>query len=294
MEPDESTPLIPNQDGCCARASSCLKTSLVYLFTDWPWKIAQYVVMPNTIPKDSKTPKGEAEEDFRCSIEWLLLWPAVILFRLSFIIIAVVTQLMTCFRRDSISTNFTMVQNTSLKKLTCNEKSEVICSLLIPDMVIVLLAFWVYFGLKFGSQYCRGCFGWKELNSVMKADTTGSLNTLVIAVRPKLIEKGITVIYTVIPFVYIILSQMVSGVYLEAFKLANENVIIQAPLGGPTLGKDLKDGIIALSFVGFIALDVLYLQVIMRYAYRCQMIIYYLQIIKQEVNKFVKTDTKKK
>ena len=289
MEPSENTPLIQNQNGCCARASSCLKTSLVYLFTDWPWEIAQYAVMPNTIPKDSKTPKGEAEEgDFRCSIEWLLLWPAIILFRLSFIIIAVVTQLMTCFRRDRISTNFTMVliHNTSLKKLTCNEKSEVISSLLIPDMVIVLLAFWVYFGLKFGSQYCRGCFGWKELNSVMKADTTGSLNTLVIAARPKLIEKAVTVIYTVIPFVYIILSQVVSIVYLEAFKLANEDVIIQAPLGGPTLGKDLKYGMITLSFVGFIALDVLYLQVIMRYAYRCQMIIYYLQIIKQKVNEF--------
>ena len=156
-QPNENTPLIQNQHGCCARASRCLKASSVYFFTDWPWEIAQYLSMPDTIPKDSKPSKDaaeeQAEEEFCCSIEWLLLWSAIILFRLSFIVIAVITQLMTCFHRDRISTNFTVVQihNISMKKLNCDERSEVICGLLIPDMVIVLLAFWVYFGLKVGS-----------------------------------------------------------------------------------------------------------------------------------------------
>ena len=69
----------------------------------------------------------------------------------------------------------------------------------------------------------------------MKADSAGTLGKLVKAVRPTLIEKIVTVIYTVIPFVYILLSQAVSGIYLYAFKLANEDVVIQAPLGGPGL-----------------------------------------------------------
>ena len=289
--PNENTPLIQNQLGCCARASRWLKTSSVYFFTDWPLEIAKYISMPDTIPKDSSN--DTAEEESRCSIAWLLIWPAVVIIRLSFIVTAVVSQLMTCFRRDRISTNFTVVEfhNISMKKLNCDEESEVICGLLIPDMVIVLLAFWVYFGLKFGGQYCRGCFGWKELNSVMKADSTGSLSKLIKAVRTKLLEKKVTVAYTAIPLLYIVFSQVVCGIYLYAFNLANKDVIIQPPLGGPTLGGDIKYGIITISFVGFIALDVLYLQVIMRYAYRCQMIIYYLQIIKQKVNNF-KTDKK--
>ena len=286
-QPNETTPLMNNQHGCCARAGCrWLKTSLVYFFTDWPLEIAKYISIPDTIPKDSSD--DTAEEEFRCSCKWLFVWPFVVTLRLSFIFLAVVTQLMTCFRRDKISTNFTVVEfhNIPMKRLSCDKKSEVIGGLLIPGMVIVLLAFWVYFGLKFGGQYCRGCFGWKELNSVMKADSIASLSKLIKAVRTKLLEKTVTIAYTLIPLVYIVLSQVVSGMYLYAFKLANKNVIIQAPLGGPTLGKDLKYGLISLSFVGFIALDILYLQVIMRYAYRCQMIIYYLQIIKQKVNDF--------
>lgn len=305
--PNETTPLTgmqnhpreqprdehEDQHSCCAGTSCrCLKTSSVYFFTDWPLEIARYISIPDTIPQDSSN--DTAEEEFRCSFQWLIIWPVVVIFRLSFIVTAVVSQLMTCFRRDQISRNFTVVEihNISMKKLNCDEKCDVISGILIPDMVIVLLAFWVYFGLKFGGQYCRGCFGWKELNSVMKADSIGSLSKLVKAVREKLLEKTLIPAYTVIPSTYIVLSQIVSGLYFYAFKLANEDVVIQAPLGGPTLGKDIKYGIIALSFVGFIALDVLYLQVIMRYAYRCQMIIYYLQIIKQKVSEF-KTAKKK-
>ena len=38
---------------------------------------------------------------------------------------------------------------------------------------------------------------------------------------------------------------------------------------------------IALSFVGFIDLDLLYIRVIMRYVFQCQMIIYYLYMIRK-------------
>ena len=100
---------------------------------------------------------------------------------------------------------------------------------------------------------------------------------MVQAARDKLTKSHITITYTIIPVVYIILSLLVSVIYLIVFKLAYKNVVIQPPLGGITLGGDIKYGTIVLSFIGFIALDLLYLRVMLRYAYRCQLIIYCLK-----------------
>ena len=169
-----------------------------------------------------------------------------------------------------------------MKLLECNDKLEIICGLLIPDAVIILVAIWVYLGLKFGRHECTLC-EWKELKAAMKADTAKRLNALVEDVKPKLQEKSIIAWYTVIPLMYIVLSQATSVMYLIAFQLTNKDVIIQPPLGEAKLAGDVKLGIIAVSFVGFISLDLLYLRVIMRYVYRCQMITYYLQIIKRKV-----------
>ena len=95
-----------------------------------------------------------------------------------------------------------------------------------------------------------------------------------------------------IPLLYIIVSQGVSVFYLFAFQLAHKNVIIQSPLGKTTLDGDVKYTLISLAFVGFVALDLLYLRVIMRYAYRCQMMICYLQLIKRDVYKLKKAKGK--
>ena len=159
------------------------------------------------------------------------------------------------------------MRNTTTQLLDCSTKSEIIGGLIIPDIVILLLAFWVYFGLKFGSQYCRGCFGWKEAYVVVRADSAKILNKLVEAIDHKLLGKSLTRGYTVIPLLYIIVSQGVGVFYLFAFQLAHKNVIIQSPLGKTTLAGYVKYILISLAFVGFVALDLLYLRVIMRYAY---------------------------
>ena len=309
---DERTFLIRNQRGSfpiaiiryicdfARKACSCLKMSLVklkmllvYFFTGWPWETVKYMCMPDIIPEGAFPEPPQEPDSCRsahvCLLLSRLLWT---LFRIAIIVYALVAQLMTCFRRDRISTNTTAViiydtSNGSMinfTELNCDDKTEMVGSILIPGIVIVLLAVWVYFGLNFGNKcYCR-CCGWKELNVVMKAETAKNLNNLVQAARDKLIKNNrVTVRYTVIPIVYIFLSQVVSGIYLVTFKLVNKDVAIQAPMGGPTLGKDTKYIMIAFLFAGFIALDLLYLQVMLRYAYRCQMAIYSLTIIKRHV-----------
>ena len=274
-----------------------LKTNLSYFFTDLPKETINYINMPDTIPQEAILKPQKCPRTNSCSLASLTkavaLFILVIIFRLTFIIGAIFTQLMTCFRRDWINTNFTKsLTNNNKKMLSCDDKVEVICGLLIPDIVIVLLAFWVYFGLRYGSKYCCGCCGWKELNVVMRADTAESLNILVQAAKDKLKKSCVTITYTLIPMIYIILSLLVSVAYFLAFKLVNEDVIIKPPLGGHNLGGDIKYIYIGFSFLGFIALDLLYLRVMLKYAYRCQLIIYYLKIIKQQVK--VYADKQKK
>ena len=234
--------------------------------------------------------QDEPEDERIGCCGWNILCFVIVLLRVLFIMGGTFVQLMTCFRRDRISIDLKRIANdTSEKLLRCDD--ELFSSLLIPDAVIVLVAIWVYFGLRLGRQCSSGLWcslycKWKELNTAMKADTAERLNKLVQAVKSELQKKSIILCYTAIPLFYIVLSQVTSGLYFHAFKLDNKDVVIQPPLGkDDQLAGDVKSIFILLAFAGFISLDLLYVGVIMRYAYRCQMIIYYLQIIKHNILK---------
>ena len=203
---------------------------------------------------------------------------------------------MTCFRRDypnftsqwqhSEITNAT--NYTQYCQLNCDVNKEFITGLLIPDAILVSLAIWVYCGLKLGYPFCQR-LGCKGLKAVLKADTSKSLNKLVKEIKSELPRKSLIKVYTVIPVVYIVSSQVLSIFYLFAFGVTRKNVFIQSPLASSvyeTLNqqRDLKVIILISSFVGFIAFDLLYVRVIMRYAYRSQLFIYYLQSIKRQIN----------
>ena len=139
----------------------------------------------------------------------------------------------------------------------------------------------MYVGLKFGYE-CYKWLGWKELSTVTKADTAVILNKLVEAVKFKL-SMGLLVQYSIFPLAYIILSQGVSIGYLIVFQLWDEDVVIQTPFGQHDLDVKSKFWLLGSTFIGFTALDLLYVAVIMRYIYRCQMITYYLQMIRHKV-----------
>ena len=314
--------------GCCAHFLAIL----MYLLTDWPWETVKYISMPynNTsgarastvidetitdetaassktvtkttvgiqATKKERIKKGKPKpQSCKCSKECftkLIVCSIIVFFRLLFVAIGLFVQFITCFRRDRISTDLTLIPNTTTKRLTCDEKGDIICGLLIPDMVIFLLAIWVYFGLKFGNEYFRGCFGWKELNVVVRVDSAENLNELAIAIDRKRLGRSITKSYTRITLLYIVLSQGVSVLYLFAFKLQEQDLIIQPPLFRFSLEGGVKTGMLVVLFVGFVALDLLYARVLMRYAYRCQMIIYYLYAIKHDVRRTVKNTKRKK
>ena len=116
--------------GCCVY----LQTLLVYFFTDWPWETVESINMAVSGDERPATSKRSCRNS--------ILWSTIILLRLSLVTTGLVVQLLTCFRRDRISTDLTpMGPNNTTQLLSCTEKDDVICALLIPDLIIFLLAF---------------------------------------------------------------------------------------------------------------------------------------------------------
>lgn len=272
--------------------SSLLRTFLVYIFTDWPWATAKYI---NCVEQRHIRRRVTCSKFCDKLLHFVITF-VFIISRLLPIGIGYVAQLMTCFRRDypnftwehteiTNATNHTILQYCRLK---CDVNKEFVTGLLIPDAILVSLAIWVYCGLKLGYSFWQR-LGCKGLKAVLKADTSKSLNKLVKEIKSELPRKSLIKVYTVVPVGYIVLSQLLSIYYLFAFGVTRKDVVIQSPLASSIYEtqnqqRDLKVIIIIFSFVGFIAFDLLYVRVIMRYAYRSQLFIYYLQSIKRQIN----------
>ena len=262
----------------------------MYIFTEWPWETVSEIMKHITNRSADVEQAHQAVEQYhgeqpqRFSATCLLKWLVVTLLRLSFILAGMSLQLMTCFRRDLISNDLEQIPGTNTKRLSCDNKRQIVCGLIFPNIAMFLLALWVYVVLKFGRHINQCCLWleWREMSIAMEANTAENLKELVEAIRPKL-SKRLIMIYTAIPLCYIILSQSVSVGYLFAFQLGNEDIVVQTPLGGHDLAGDLKRWLIGLTFVGFISFDLLYITVEMSYVYRCQMITYYLQLMEHKV-----------
>jgi len=173
--------------------------------------------------------------------------------------------------------------------MSCDKDEQIVHGTLIPDAVVLLLAFWVYCVLKLSDlchlecyEKCCKCFGWKELNTVLKADTAKSLNELVKKVQSKICISR----YIIISILYIFLSQGSGVMYLYAFRLLNNDVLHSPIMGTTSLTGKAKLRMIIFSLIGFVAFDLLYIRVIMRYAYRCQLNIYYLQKIENNIDDY--------
>ena len=81
---------------------------------------------------------------------------------------------------------------------------------------------------------------------------------------------------------YLIFSQAVSIIYLYAFNIVDSDVVIHWSSHTHISGI-LKIIIIPVSFLGFIAFDLLYTQLIVRYYLQCKLNIYFLQAIKKKI-----------
>ena len=302
----------------------CLCAVLMYVFTNWPWetivKIMEILIPhppgPNREdehPLISNNDKADDESDSdeavdlersqssvpkKCDRRYCFKWPGFAFLRLMYILIfiagAIVLQWITCFSRDRINADLQQIDNNT-KKLNCKEMNGgIFGSLLLPGLIILLLACWVYVVLKLGSrchECLRKCLEWDELN-VLEADGAENLNELVEAVKSKL-SKTLVIGYTAIPILYILSSLSIRLCYVFVFPLGDKHVHIQTPWRKWQLTGGTKIFFLTLTIFGFILLDILYLTVIMRYVYRCQMTIYYLRLILDKVkNKRYKRQNK--
>ena len=311
-----SDPLIARVDE--EQYTSCRSlAAFLYFITDWPYQIVSDISKQKQpqgsgcccsstarLLTDTESEEDGANDETQVTLRQWILFLLGSLFWSLLVLVGFIFQLMTCFRRDRINTNLTPIQNSNhTKELSCNDRSEVVCGLLIPNTVVVLLAVWVYFTLKLGDQcndWCR-CCGWKELSSVVKADSEQYLKNLVAIVRStEKLGKSTIVCYILISFFYVFLSLGVSAVYSVVFHLTDTNVIIQPPINlfHEDDDKGKLDGakkyiFIVAAIIGFFGFDILYIRVIMRYACRCQMIIYILQYMKDNITTFTDLDVSK-
>ena len=89
------------------------------------------------------------------------------------------------------------------------------------------------------------------------------------------------VLFLLIPIIYVIISQVANIINLFAFHFMDDDVIIHWP--GINISGSSKTILIILSFFGFIAIDILYTRLIMRYAFQCKMNIYFLEEITMKI-----------
>ena len=91
-----------------------------------------------------------------------------------------------------------------------------------------------------------------------------------------------SVIFLLIPIIYVTVSLVGSIINLLAFNFVDDDVIINWP--GTSFYGSSKNILIVLSLIGFIAIDVFYIQLIIRYAFQCKLNIYYLEEIIRKID----------
>ena len=225
----------------------------VAVITDWPWEIGKYVA---SIGK-WETPKWAKY------LRWIYIFIRILL-----AFVGLIAQAIICFRRDRLDNDFTNTRtdNDSNRLVECHEPSQLFSAIIIPDVIFLLLIFWV-------SRYTLFC-----------KDENKDLSELVKEIEKidRQAGKCIKYFYTLLPLGYLIFSQAVSIMDLFAFNIKDSDVVIHWSSDSSISGS-LKIFIIAISFLGFIAFDLLYIQLIVRYSLQCQLNIYFLQEIKKNI-----------
>ena len=272
--------------GCCCRCCCrCLCVGFVCAFTYWPYKRVKEITSIYLEHNNNST-------QCQCTLDCCRLTCIRFLLALvpiSLIIFGVFSQMITCFSRqnpyahwvhdpnDNLSNNISTNSNTRYCLLKCDINKNFITSFIFPDAIIALLALWIYLVNPL-------------IKIIMKTEDR-TIEELLIVVRDKGLKEFCCTssCYILISMGYIISSLSISILYLFAFgivrvkKDAYDAVMQSAPI---PLGKN--KAMIFLSFLGFLAFDLLYIQVIMRYAYQCTLLVYYLDSINYELKDLCK------
>ena len=233
-----------------------IRTPLIGTITDWPWKVAAYI----TGDSNNNRPMNH----YSCC-QWFY-----VIIRMAVAIMGLLVQTITCFRRDRLDQNIIQENNAS-KVVKCNDTSQLFSAFIVPD-VIVLSILIVVLVRK-----------WRFTHE----DITNLINKLTDdQFTKKQPERYMTLCFPIFFIVYMLFSQVVSIMNMLAFHITDNDVIMHSKWTNNISGS-WKIVLIILSFLGFIAFDLIYAQFVMRYAYQCEMITYVLGEIKNKIDKYM-------
>ena len=272
---DERSPLLINNNNTNIKpkmSTNCL-FSLVFIFTYWP---SQTII---------KMFSSQAESIQFCVSKRAKLCRWIYGFSFIFFInFGVLAQLVTCFSRqnpyahwveDPHDFNPGDNNNSDIPycKLKCDIDKNFVTGYIFPDAIIVLLSLWVYllepiYNLKYRCNIA-------SLDKLIEKSTEVENNYSRFCVH--------TYIYTGISILYILVSLALSIGYLFAFGFVRKDVVIKSEIFSSN--GVVKIISIIFSLFGFIAFDLLYIQVILRYVYRCDFLVEYLKTIKDDFPK---------
>ena len=332
----EETPLMPTAkiyyERCTARIRECFTAqireccttriweyctttmilhSLVYIFTYWPWETVTNIRIStghhqegddaighqdgenNGSPAVQNDQLGDDCESGRISPCKLIGTPLLI----SFIIMGVLFQSITCFSRQNPYAHwvqdydFSKSNNDNLTdhcKLKCDTDKNFITGLLFPDVIIILLSLWIHLAWQIDYLICK-CQNTRRLNywrqQVRDYLDITSLNTLI---NKSELRRSTIIMFTLFSVFYIILSFLISVFYLYAFGFLKD-AVKQSEIYSSN--NNLQFPAILFSLLGFVAFDLLCIQVTLRYAYRCKLLIEYLKSVETRCQNYTSQTT---
>ena len=229
---------------------------MIGLITDWPWKTAAYI--------SGYLESNEPQINGFSYSQW-----SYVCIRLAVAIMGLIVQTLACLRRDRLDESIVEGNNGS-KSVQCNGTSQAFIAFVIPDLIVLGILFWLLW-CKFKGKCCR---------SMELADK--DIIDLVEAVYTKKPDQYMTWGFLVCFIGYMMFSQVISVINLFAFGIMDDDVIIYSE--GNSYSGSSKRWLISLSLIGFVPLDLIYAQFILRYACRCKLNIYYLEEIKNKTD----------
>ena len=269
--------------GCTLGYISEIMTYILTLvFTAyWPWDKARKMIPDST---NRQCSRGHCLRDIAITLATALPY-------VSFIIVGILYQSAICFSRQnpyahlrrSPDYNESLDNSSNHCLLRCDVDKNFVNGFLVPDIAIVLVSFWMYLMEKLIIICLEKCSCKKRwLYNLLEELTifSAGFEKLLEKSNEEIKKESTVKVYSVISLLYIFCSLGLDISYVYVFDITHDDLVIQSSVLSTNNSKNFKKKAIILSILGFIAIDLLYIQVITRYAYRCDFTIQYLNSIK--------------
>ena len=263
----------------------------ISLLTDWPWEIAASFARNENVTKT---------KCLSC-IQWVYVILLILM-----VVAEMVTQDLVTYRRDRFDKNSRAMEFSDHKDhendwiiiqeyfgsggkvnpVTYEDSGlKLFIDVFILDLITCVLLIWViYSKIRLCKRtktedLCTETRNLQIINLETENPLEDPLIKLIKAVKGIQRDKLTSILFVIFPIVYIIISFLISAFYLFLYF---EHKQVMWPGKWEVTGP-LKITVIAILLVTTTAIDLLYLQIIMRYVLRSQLNIYFLQLITGKV-----------